>query len=35
VFRRLNIIHPALPLALVAGGLAALGGAIGYGVSVL
>ena len=35
LFRRLNIIHPTLPLALVAGGLAALGGAIGYGVSVL
>ena len=35
LFRRLNIIHPALPLALVAGGLAALAGAIGYGVSFL
>ncbi|HZB54464.1 MAG TPA: hypothetical protein VE527_12605 [Reyranella sp.] len=35
LFRRLNIIHPTLPLALVAGGLAALGGAIGYGVSFL
>jgi hypothetical protein len=35
LFRRLNIIHPAIPLALSAGVLAALAGAIGYGVSVL
>jgi hypothetical protein len=35
LFRRLNIIHPALPLVLVVGGLAALAGAIGYGVSFL
>jgi hypothetical protein len=35
LFRRLNIVHPAIPLALSAGVLAALAGAIGYGVSVL
>lgn len=35
LFRRLNIIHPAIPLALSAGAIAALAGAIGYGVSVL
>ena len=35
LFRRLNIIHPALPLALSAGVLAALAAAVGYGVSVL
>jgi hypothetical protein len=35
LFRRLNIIHPAIPLALSAGVIAALAGAIGYGVSVL
>ena len=35
LFRRLNIVHPAIPLALIAGVLAALAGAIGYGVSFL
>ena len=35
LFRRLNIVHPAIPLALSAGVLAGLAGAIGYGVSVL
>jgi hypothetical protein len=35
LFRRLNIIHPAIPLALSAGAIAALAGAIGYGVSFL
>ncbi len=35
LFRRLNIIHPAIPLALSAGLIAALAGAIGYGVSFL
>jgi hypothetical protein len=35
LFRRLNIIHPAIPLALSAGVIAALAGAIGYGVSFL
>ena len=35
LFRRLNIVHPASPLALSAGVLAALTGAIGYGVSFL
>jgi hypothetical protein len=35
LFRRLNIIHPAIPLALSAGVIAALSGAIGYGVSFL
>jgi hypothetical protein len=35
LFRRLNIINPAIPLVLSAGVLAALAGAIGYGVSFL
>jgi hypothetical protein len=35
LFRRLNIVHPAIPLAVVAGTAAALVGAIGYGVSFL
>jgi hypothetical protein len=35
LFRRLNIVHPAIPLAVSAGVLAALAGAIGYGVSFL
>ena len=35
LFRRLNIIHPASPLALSAGALAGLAAAIGYGVSFL
>jgi hypothetical protein len=35
LFRRLNIVHPAIPLALGAGLIAALAGAIGYGVSFL
>ena len=35
LFRRLNIVHPAIPLALCAGLIAALAGAIGYGVSFL
>ena len=35
LFRRLNIVHPTIPLALSAGVLAALAGAIGYGVSFL
>jgi hypothetical protein len=35
LFRRLNIIHPAIPLALSAGVVAGLAAAIGYGVSVL
>jgi hypothetical protein len=35
LFRRLNIVHPAVPLALVGGAIAALAAAVGYGVSVL
>lgn len=35
LFRRLNILHPAMPLALIGGVLAALLAAISYGVSVL
>jgi hypothetical protein len=35
LFRRLNIIHPAIPLAVSAGVLTGLAAAIGYGVSVL
>lgn len=35
LFRRLNIVHPAIPLAVVAVTTAALVGAIGYGVSFL
>lgn len=35
LFRRLNNIHPLVPLALVAGAAAAVVGAIGYGVSFL
>ena len=35
LFRRLNIVHPAIPLVLSAGVVAGLAGAIGYGVSVL
>ena len=35
LFRRLNIVHPAIPLALSAGVFAGLAAAIGYGVSVL
>ena len=35
LFRRLNIVHPALPLAVVGGAFAALAGAIGFGVAVL
>jgi hypothetical protein len=35
LFRRLNIIHPVIPLALIAGLLGALAAAVGYGVSFL
>jgi hypothetical protein len=35
LFRRLNNIHPLVPLAFIAGAAAALAAAIGYGVSVL
>ena len=35
LFRRLNNIHPVVPLAFIASLLAALGAVIGYGVSVL
>jgi hypothetical protein len=35
LFRRLNIIHPAIPLAVSAGVAAAVTGAIGYGFSFL
>ncbi len=35
LFRRLNIIHPAIPLVLSAGALAVLAAAVGYGVSFL
>ncbi|MEI6200715.1 MAG: hypothetical protein WCP68_02065 [Enhydrobacter sp.] len=35
LFRRLNIVHPLVPLALIAALLTGLVAAIGYGVSVL
>ena len=35
LFRRLNIVHPAVPLVLIGGVFAALLAAVGYGVSVL
>jgi hypothetical protein len=35
LFRRLNILHPAVPLALIAGVFGLLAAAVGYGVSVL
>lgn len=35
LFRRLNNVHPLIPLGVVAGGVAALAAAVGYGVSFL